>query len=283
MTASGPGPSTIPLVPLNNGRSMPQVGLGTWPLNDEQAAAAVREAAVAGYRSFDTAEKYGNEQGVGAGLAATGLSRDELFVTTKLDGKFQGHDRALVGVQDSLRRLQLDHVDLLLIHWPLPARDQYVNTWRTFEKALADGLTNAIGVSNFKMAHLHRLLAETDVIPAVNQVQLSPYSAREQIRSFDRDHGIVTQSWSPLGAGSDLLGSSVLTDIAGRIGRSPAQVVLRWHVQLGLAVIPKSSNPDRLRENIDLFDFHLTDEQMQAIATLDQGESAARDSDLEGH
>jgi 2,5-diketo-D-gluconate reductase A len=272
-----------PLVQLNNGALIPQVGLGTAPLTDAEVVPVIVAAAEAGYRSLDTAAKYGNEAGVGAGVRASGVPRDELFITTKLDGKFQGADRAIRGLDDSLARLGVDYVDLLLIHWPLPQRDLYVSTWRTFEKLLEAGKTRAIGVSNFKPAHLDRLLAETDVVPAVNQIQLNPAVAREASRAYNARHGIITESWSPLGAGNDLLRNPVITDVAARHGKTAGQVVLRWHVELGVVCIPRSANPQRIAQNIDVFDFTLTTEEVAAISALDQGEAAAADSDLVGH
>jgi 2,5-diketo-D-gluconate reductase A len=277
---------SIPAVPLNTGATIPQVGLGTWPLDDAQAADAVAAGIEVGYRHIDTATKYGNEAGVGEGIRRSGIARAELFVTTKLDGQFQGDDRALDGLRAALDRLGTDYVDLLLIHWPLPARDEYVSTWRTFEKLHADGLARAIGVSNFKPAHLDRLAAETSVVPAVNQIQISPAIPRLEQRAYDESHGIVTQSWSPLGGGSgvrSLLAEPVIVDIAERLGRTPAQVVLRWHVQQGLVVIPKSSDPARMRQNLDLFTFELTADDLASLATLDEGPDAGVDSDTTGH
>jgi len=272
-----------PLVSLNNGVLIPQIGLGTSPLTDDEVVPAIVAAVDAGYRSIDTAEKYGNEAGVGAGIRASGLPRDELFITTKLDGKFQGSDLAVRGLDESLARLDLEYVDLLLIHWPLPQRDLYVSTWRTFEGLLRAGKTRAIGVSNFKPAHLDRLRAETDVVPAVNQIQLNPAVTRQATCEYDSRHGIVTECWSPLGAGDDLLKSSVIADIAARHDKTAGQVVLRWHVELGLVAIPRSANPQRIAQNIDVFDFSLSAEEVAAISALDRGEAAAADSDLVGH
>jgi 2,5-diketo-D-gluconate reductase A len=277
---------SIPAIPLNTGATIPQIGLGTWPLDDAQAADAVAAGIEVGYRHIDTATKYGNETGVGEGIRRSGIAREELFVTTKLDGTFQGSDRAIDGLQAALDRLGTSYVDLLLIHWPLPARDEFVSTWRTFEKLYADGLARAIGVSNFKPAHLDRLIAETSVVPAVNQIQISPAITRLEQRAYNEAHGIVTQSWSPLGGGSgvrSLLGSPVIVAIAERLGRTPAQVVLRWHVQQGLVVIPKSSDPARLAQNLDLFTFELTPDDMASLATLDEGPDAGVDSDRSGH
>jgi 2,5-diketo-D-gluconate reductase A len=275
--------AVAPLLPLNTGRSIPQLGLGTAPLSDDEVAPAIIAAVEAGYRLIDTAEKYGNEKGVGTGIRASGVPREELFVTTKLDGKYQGSDRAERGLAESLARLDMEYVDLLLIHWPLPWRDLYVDTWRTFERLLGNGQTRAIGVSNFKQAHVDRLLAETDVVPAVNQIQLNPGVARTDVRAYNAQHGIVTESYSPLGAGNDLLGHLVITRLAERHGRTPAQIVLRWHVQQGLVAIPRSGNPQRIAQNLDVFDFTLHDDEMAAVSTLDQGEGAAVDSDRTGH
>lgn len=277
---------TVPNIPLNTGATIPQVGAGTWPLDDTQAAETTATAIEVGYRHLDTATRYGNEAGVGEGIRRSGIAREELFVTTKLDGQFQGSDLAIGGLRAALERLGTEYVDLLLIHWPLPGRDEYVDTWRTFEKLQADGLARAIGVSNFKPAHLDKLLAETDVVPAVNQIQISPAIERLEQRAYDEAHGIVTQSWSPLGGRSgagSLLASPVLVDIAARLGRTPAQVVVRWHVQQGLVVIPKSSSRERLAQNLDVFSFELSADDLASIATLSQGPDAGVDSDREGH
>ena len=241
------------------------------------------DAFEAGYRHVDTAVRYGNEKGVGEALATAGLPRDEVFVTTKLDGPFQGEDRAVAGLDDSLRRLGLDHVDLLLIHWPLPDRDQYVSTWQTFERLQRDGKATAIGVSNFKPAHLQRLAAETGVVPAVDQVQLSPYTAQLAVREYAVDHGIVVESYSPLGRGGELFDTQAVGAAAFKHGRSPAQIVLRWHVQHGLVAIPKSADPVRLRQNLAVFDFVLDAEDMAALDALDGAAGPAIDSDVAGH
>jgi 2,5-diketo-D-gluconate reductase A len=277
---------SIPAIPLNTGATIPQVGLGTWPLDDAQAADAVAAGIEVGYRHIDTATKYGNEAGVGEGIRRSGIARDELFVTTKLDGQFQGDDRAIDGMRAALERLGTSYVDLLLIHWPLPTRNEYVSTWRTFEKLHADGLARAIGVSNFKPAHLDRLIAETSIVPAVNQIQISPAITRREQRAYNAALGIVTQSWSPLGGGGgvrSLLASPAIIDVADRLGRTPAQIVLRWHVQQGLVVIPKSSDPERMRQNLDLFTFELSPDDLASLATLDEGPDAGVDSDRAGH
>ncbi len=273
-----------PTVALSTGAAIPQIGLGTAPMRDEQVAPAVAAALEAGYRHVDTAEAYGNEAGVGEGIRASGVPRDEVFITTKLAGRFQGGDRAVEGLEGSLRRLGVDDVDLLLIHWPLPQRDLYVETWRTFERLAASGRARAIGVSNFKPAHLDRLLAETDVVPAVNQVEINPLVTREDTRAHDDRHGIVTVSYSPLGgAGTGLLRHPVVTRLAERHSRTPAQVVLRWHVQQGLVAVPKSSDPRRIAENIDVFGFSLADDELEELSALDEGETPERDSDVVGH
>lgn len=273
-----------PLIELNDGNRIPQLGLGTWPLDDEQVAAAVVQAVEAGYRHIDTAVKYGNERGVGNGIRASGVDRSELFITTKLDGEFQGHDRAVAGLEGSLKRLGLDYVDLLLIHWPLPGRDQYVSTWQTFERQQAEGKVRSIGVSNFKPAHLERLMAETDVVPAVNQIQLSPAITRTAEREFHARHGIVTESYSPLGgSGADLLSAPVLSQLAEKHGKTPGQLVLRWHIQNGLVTIPKTASPERMAENLDVFDFALDPQDLAELSVLDEGPGAGNDSEKTGH
>lgn len=272
-----------PVIELNDGHRIPQIGLGTWPLDDKQVAAAVVDAVEAGYRHIDTAVKYGNEKGVGNGIRSSGLDRSGLFVTTKLDGEFQGQDRAVAGLDGSLKRLGLDYVDLLLIHWPLPRRDEFISTWKTFERLQADGKARSIGVSNFKPAHLERLMSATDVVPAVNQIQLNPAVTRIVDAAYNRRHGIVTESYSPLGAGSDLLNAPVLGRIAQKHGKTPGQIVLRWHVEQGLVAIPKSANPQRMKENLDIFGFALDAGDKTAISTLDGGEEAGVNSDVQGH
>ena len=275
--------SLAPRIQLNDGHSIPQIGLGTWPLDDDAVAAAIVEATHLGYRHIDTAAKYGNERGVGVGIASSGLARDELFVTTKLDGQFQGHDRAIAGLDASLERLNLDHVDLLLIHWPLPARDEYVSTFRTFEKLMAEGKTRSIGVSNFKPAHLERLIEGTGITPAVNQIELNPFVVRSEQRAANDHFGIVTESWSPLGPNTGLLTDERILRIAGEHGRTPGQLILRWHVQQGLVAIPKSKSPERLAENLEVFDFDLTPEDFALIGELSLGPDAGVDSDVSGH
>lgn len=276
--------SAVPSLPLIHGASMPQIGLGTWPMGSAQAQTAVEQAIDVGYRLFDTAYAYGNEAGVGAGLRAGGVPREELFVTTKLNGQWHGYDAAQEALAASAKRLGLDYVDLYLIHWPLPSSDRYVDAWKGLAKLLEDGRVRAIGTSNFKAAHIDRLLAETGVVPDVNQIELNPSVTREAMRAYDTGHGIVTQSWTPIGGdGGVLLDEPAIVEIAQRRGRTPAQVVLRWHVELGLSAVPKSANLERMAANIDVFDFTLTPAEMAAISALDRGEAAAFDSDRIGH
>ncbi|WP_327692291.1 aldo/keto reductase [Streptomyces sp. NBC_00461] len=269
---------TVPSVALNNGVEIPQLGFGVFQVPDDETAAAVSAALQAGYRSIDTAAVYGNEAGVGAALAASGIARDELFVTTKLWNADQGHDSTLRAFHASLAKLGLEYVDLYLVHWPTPARDLYRDSWRAIEKLVADGRIRAAGVSNFQPAHLRRLLEGSSLVPAVNQIELHPGLQQRELRALHADLGIVTEAWSPLAQGA-VLAEPALTEIAGRHGRSPAQVVLRWHLQLGNVVIPKSVMPARIHENIDLFGFVLSDEEMTAIAALDRGLRTGPDPD----
>ncbi|MGD0196639.1 MAG: aldo/keto reductase [Solirubrobacteraceae bacterium] len=262
---------------------MPQVGLGTWPMSNAEAEAAVVAAVERGYRLFDTAYIYGNEEGVGRGMRASGLPREELFVTTKLNGQWHGYREAQQAWADSARKLGVDYIDLLLIHWPLPAQDRYVDAWRGLVRLLEDGKVRAIGGSNFKPAHLERLLDETGVVPDVNQIELNPYTIRSGPRTFHAEHAIVTQSWTPIGHGRELLREPVIVEIATSHGHTPAQVVLRWHLELGCGAVPKSSRPERMAENIGIFDFALTQEEVAAISSLDRGEAYADDSDVIGH
>ncbi|MFD9811821.1 aldo/keto reductase [Streptomyces sp. NPDC059080] len=263
--------SQVPTITLNNGVTMPQLGFGVWQVPDDEAAVVVGHALEAGYRSIDTAAIYGNETGTGRALAASGIPRDELFVTTKLWNSEQGYDATLRAFDASLDKLGLEQVDLYLIHWPLPAKDAYLDTYRAFEKIYAEGRARAIGVSNFLPAHLERLIGETSVVPAVNQIELHPYFPQAESRAVHARHGIATEAWSPLGQGKDLLAEPVLTEIAAKHGVTPAQVVLRWHLQLGNVVIPKSVTPSRIAANIDVFGFALDDADLAAVAGLDNG------------
>jgi 2,5-diketo-D-gluconate reductase A len=271
--------SNVPTITLNNGSVMPQLGFGVWQVPDDEAASAVSTALEAGYRSIDTAAVYENERGTGRGLAASGVPRDELFVTTKLWNADQGHDSTLRAFDASLDRLGLDYVDLYLIHWPVPEADRYVDTWKAFEKIHSEGRAKAVGVSNFNPSHLRRLLEETGTVPAVNQIELHPHLQQGVPRAFHADHGIATEAWSPLGQGKELLDEPKLRAVAEKYGKTPAQVVLRWHLQTGNVVIPKSVTPSRIRENIDVFDFELDAGDMDEIAGLDTGTRLGPDPD----
>ncbi|WP_210491650.1 aldo/keto reductase [Patulibacter sp. SYSU D01012] len=269
---------TVPTITLKSGIEMPQLGFGVFQVPDDETEAAVTAALQAGYRSIDTAAIYGNEAGVGAAIAKSGIPRDELFVTTKLWNSEQGHDSTLRAAEESLRKLGLDHVDLYLIHWPTPDRDRYVETWKAFEQLQKDGKTRAIGVSNFQPAHLERLFAESHVVPDVNQVELHPYLTQAPLRAFHAEHGIATEAWSPIAQGA-VLDDPTIAAIAERLGRTTAQVVLRWHLQIGNVVIPKSVTPERIRQNIEVFDFELTAEDVLAIDALDRGHRTGPDPD----
>ena len=273
-----------PTVPLLHGAAMPQLGLGTWPMNDAQATGTIAAAVEMGYRLVDTAEAYGNERGVGAGLRASGVPREELFVTTKFNVRWHGVDLVGEALAASCDRLGLDYVDLLLIHWPNPGEDRYVQAWEGLVRVLDAGRVRAIGTSNFKPTHLDRIIAATGVAPDVNQIELSPALTRDAARAYDTAHGVVTESWSPIGGeGTEVLAEPIVREVAERHGRTPAQVVLRWHIQLGLVTVPKSSDPERLRQNLSVFDFALSDEEMSQLSALDRGEDAATDSDAFGH
>jgi diketogulonate reductase-like aldo/keto reductase len=261
---------------------MPQLGFGVWQVPDEQAVDTVGLALRAGYRSIDTAALYRNEVGTGKALAASGLPREDLFVTTKLANPDQGYDSALRAFDVSIGKLNLEYVDLYLIHWPLPTRGTFVETWKALEKIYAEGRAKAIGVSNFTPAHLRQLMDETEIVPAVNQIELHPDFAQAQARAFHAEHGIVTEAWSPLGQGKDLLRNQVLADVAGKHGVTPAQVVLRWHLQLGIVAIPKSVTPARIEENIDVFGFELDGADLAALAGLDSGARLGPDPDQFG-
>ncbi|MER5620029.1 aldo/keto reductase [Streptosporangium sp. NPDC002544] len=266
------------MITLNNGVSMPRLGFGVYQVPPSETAQAVSAALEAGYRSIDTAKLYDNERGVGEALAASGLPRDEVFVTTKLWNSDHGYDAALAAFDASMERLGLEQLDLYLIHWPTPARDLYVETWRALEKLYTEDRVRAIGVSNFQSAHLLRLIEECDIVPAVNQVELHPALQQVELREFHARHGIVTEAWSPLAQGAVLV-DPVIVDIAEKYGRTPAQVVLRWHLDLGNVVIPKSVTPSRIRENLDVFDFALADEDIAEIAKLDAGTRIGPDPD----
>jgi len=267
-----PTPADVPFLSLNTGARIPQLGFGVFQVPPEDTAETVKLALDAGYRSIDTASMYENEKEVGDAIAQSGLPREELFVTTKLGNHDHGHDAALEALDASLERLGLDYVDLYLIHWPIPSQDLYVETWKALEEARADGRARAIGVSNFLPEHLERVVTETDTVPAVNQIELHPRFQQEDSRAYHSDHGIVTEAWSPLAQGGDLLGDPVIQEVAQAHDRTPAQVVLRWHLQLGNVVIPKSVTPERIASNIDVADFELGTEQMESIVGLDSGD-----------
>ncbi|TRV81080.1 aldo/keto reductase [Streptomyces sp. 130] len=270
--------TSVPHITLNNGVRMPQLGFGVFQVPDDETATAVGHALDAGYRSIDTAAVYGNERGVGRAVADSGLPREELFVTTKLWNADQGHDRTLAAFDASLDKLGLDHVDLYLIHWPTPARELYVETYRALEKILADGRARAIGVSNFQVPHLRRLMEHTGTVPAVNQVELHPGLQQRELRAFHAEHGIATEAWSPLAQGA-VLDDEAVVRIAQANGVTPAQVVLRWHLATGNIVIPKSVTPARIRQNLDVFGFDLTDADLAALADLDRGLRTGPDPD----
>ncbi|WP_030769867.1 MULTISPECIES: aldo/keto reductase [unclassified Streptomyces] len=269
----------VPAIKLNNGTLMPQLGYGVWQVPDAEAEHAVGTALEAGYRSIDTAAVYGNEAGTGKAVAASGLPREELFVTTKLwNGPKQkwGRDQVLRAFDDSLAKLRLDHVDLYLIHWPRPMRDDFVAIWKTFEEIAASGRAKAVGVSNFRPADLERIAAESELVPAVNQVELHPLFPQAELRAVHAERGIATEAWSPLGQGKELLTLPAVTAIAAAYGRSAAQVVLRWHLQHGNVVIPKSVTPARIRENLDVFGFELAAADMAALDALGAGAAGRR-------
>ncbi|MEN3266495.1 aldo/keto reductase [Pseudonocardia sp.] len=273
--------SKVPTVTLENGVEIPQLGLGVWQVDDEIVSDVVTAAFDSGYRHIDTAAIYGNEEGVGHAIAASGLPRDEVFLTTKLWNSDQGYDSTLKAFDASLHRLGLDYVDLYLIHWQSLKRDKYVETWKAFEQLYADKRVRAIGVSNFHVPALQRLFEETDLRPAVNQIELHPALPQDELRAFNAENDIVTEAWSPLAQGG-LLSEPTLKRLAEKHGKSPAQVVIRWHLQLGNVVIPKSKTPARIAENIDVFDFSLDNEDMAAIADLETGQRTGGDPDTFG-
>ncbi|HWU46209.1 MAG TPA: aldo/keto reductase [Humibacter sp.] len=262
---------TIPRLRMNDGRSIPQLGFGVYKVPQEHTEHAVFTAFEAGYRHIDTAALYGNEREVGRAIAASGLPREEVFVTTKVWNDRHGHDETLAAFDESLQKLGLDYLDLYLIHWPSPRQNRYVETWHALEELRADGRVRSIGVSNFTDAHLNRLLASSETVPAVNQVELHPWFQQAPLRAFDKQHGILTEAWSPLARGR-VVNDRALDRIAHKHDVSPAQVVIRWHIELGNVVIPKSVTPQRIRDNADVFGFALDAEDRAAIARLDAGD-----------
>jgi 2,5-diketo-D-gluconate reductase A len=268
--------ASVPTIRLHDGVEIPQLGFGVFQVPPDETATAVENAIAAGYRHIDTAAAYRNEAGVAAGIAASGVARDELFITTKLWNSEQGFDSTLAAFDKSIEALDTPHVDLYLIHWPMPTEDRFLDTWRAFERIKAEGGARSIGVSNFRVADLERLAAEAGEQPTVNQIELHPYLQQEELRAWHAEHGIATEAWSPIAQGA-VLDDETLATIAAHHERSTAQVVLRWHLQLGNVVIPKSVTPERVRENIDLFDFELSEDDMAAIARLDRGERTGPD------
>lgn len=275
--------TTVPTHTLNDGHPLPAIGLGTYRLREAEGVRAIASAIEAGFRLIDTAVSYENEAEVGEGIRASGIDRDELVVTTKIRGRDHGADGAVRSVEESLERLGLDRVDLVLIHWPLPRRDLYVDTWRGLVHLRERGLARSIGVSNFTPAHLERLVDEVGVTPAVNQVEMHPRFAQHDLRAVHAQMGIQTESWSPLGQRKPPFDEAVIADAAAAHGVSPAQVVLRWHVQLGSVPIPKSQTPERQAANLDVFGFELSDDEMAAIATLDDPDGRLWGGDPETH
>ncbi|WP_418602743.1 aldo/keto reductase [Mycolicibacterium sp. SCSIO 43805] len=266
--------STVPTIDLNDGNRIPQLGFGVFQIPPDDTADAVKTALDVGYRHIDTAEMYQNEKGVGDGIRNAGIDRSEVFITSKLNNGFHKPDDARRAFDETLSALGFDYVDLFLIHWPLPTLygGDYVSTWKTLEEFKKDGRARSIGVSNFQVEHLKRLAQETDTVPAVNQVEVHPYFANNEVRVYGQQHGIETEAWSPIAQGK-VLDDPVITRIAEAAGKSPAQVVLRWHIQRGDIVFPKSVTPQRIKDNFALFDFELGQDDVDAITTLDQGES----------
>jgi 2,5-diketo-D-gluconate reductase A len=271
--------ATVPTITLNNGVEIPQLGFGVYQVKPAETAQAVQAALEVGYRHIDTAQMYRNEAGVGEGIRNSGVPREEVFVTSKLNNGFHAHPDALTAFDGTLEALRFDYVDLFLIHWPLPGIDvDFVETWKAMEEIYASGRAKAIGVSNFSAAHLRKLHGETDVVPAVNQIEVHPYLAQDELRAFDAQHQIATEAWSPIAQGKVLDDPAVLR-VAERVGRTPAQVTLRWHVQRGDIVFPKSVTRSRVEENFALFDFELSQDDLREIDALDRDERIGPDPD----
>ena len=266
--------SAVPNVNLNDGNTIPQLGFGVFQIDPSETAEAVTEALRVGYRHIDTAEMYGNEREVGEGIRASGLDRGDVFITSKLSNSFHEPEDARRAFDDTLSALGSDYVDLFLIHWPLPMLydGDFVSTWKTMEEFKADGRARSIGVSNFQIDHLERLAAETDTVPAVNQIEVHPYFTNDAVRAYGQEHGIATEAWSPIAQGG-VLEDPTITEIADNVGKTPAQVVLRWHIQRGDIVFPKSVTPSRMQENFDIFDFELDSTDMEEISDLHQDEA----------
>ncbi|WP_067886515.1 aldo/keto reductase [Nocardia vaccinii] len=270
--------SAVPSIVLNDGSVIPRLGFGVFQVPPEEAASAVTTALEAGYRSIDTAAVYANEAGVGEAVRKSGLDRDEVYVTSKLWNSEQGYDSTLRAFDTTMAELDMDYLDLYLIHWPVPAADRYVDAFRAMQEIKSQGRVGSIGVSNFTREHLERLIGETGEIPVLNQVELHPSLAQPELRAFHAEHGISTEAWAPLGQGSELKDPTIAS-IAAEVGRTPAQVIIRWHLQLGNVVIPKSVTPSRIAENFDVFSFELSFEQMQLISALDTGSRLGPDPD----
>ncbi|TFD51354.1 aldo/keto reductase [Cryobacterium sp. Hh11] len=270
--------TTVPTLTLNNGTSIPQLGFGTFQITPETTKAATLAALEAGYRHIDTAEMYGNEKEVGEAIAASGIARADIYVTSKLNNGFHDRADALAAFDRTLEALGFDYLDLFLIHWPLPAVGDYVATWKAMEEMQSSGRVRTIGVSNFQQAHLQRLFDETDTVPAVNQIEVHPYLTQDSLRAFNTEHGIATEAWSPLAQGA-VLSDPVITGIADRLGKTAAQVTLRWHLQRGDIVFPKSVTRSRVEENFALFDFSLTEADIAAITALNRDERTGPNPD----
>lgn len=274
--------STVPEASLRTGSGtipIPQLGFGVWEVPDAEVTDAVLHALRTGYRSIDTAMIYQNEEGVGRAVKQAGIPREEIFLTTKVWNTDQGHDETLKAMDASLQRLQQDHVDLYLMHWPAPQLDRFVDTWRAMLELREAGKARAVGVCNFHASHLERLAQEGLELPAINQIELHPYLTQETLREYNNQHDIVTEDWSPLGARLNVIADPVVTGIADEVGKSPAQVVLRWHLQRGSVVIPRSVKPHRIEENFNLFDFELSADQVEAISGLNRDERSGPNPD----
>ena len=271
------GMTSVPNLTLNNGTTIPQLGFGVFQVEPEETADAVSQALEIGYRHIDTAEMYGNEKGVGEAVRASGLPREDVYVTSKLNNGFHKPDDARRAFDQTLADLDVGYVDLFLIHWPLPTLydGDYLSTWNTLTEFVADGRARSVGVSNFQVEHIEKIVAESDLIPVVNQIEVHPYFGNEAVRAVDAKHGILTEAWSPIAQG-DVLTDAVVAEISERVDRTPAQVVLRWHIQRGDIVFPKSVSPARMKQNFEIFDFELSDEDVALLDALDKGEAGRR-------